>query len=117
MLRLMLGCRILAGLLGTAMGEGRDPLLRFRKTCGLEAVGALNLLCLIGRLGGHADPAETERAMMEGTQDILVQGSRRLAEPSKTQKMRPVATDKSLRPRAVPGQRSLVLKKEDGWTM
>lgn len=90
MLRLMLGCRILAGLLGTTMEEGRDPPLGFCKTCGLETVGVLNLFCLVGRLEGHADPAETEGAVMERTRDNLVQEFQRLARPSKAQKISPL---------------------------
>lgn len=92
MLRLMRGYRIPAGPLGTALGEGRDPLLRFCHTCGLVAGGALHLLCLVRLLGGHPRPS---RAVMEGTQDTL-------AGPSKTQKLSPLATDEKLRPRAVP---------------
>lgn len=54
----MRGYRIPAGPLGTALGEGRDPLLGFCHTCGLVAGGAPHLLCLVGLLGGHPDPAE-----------------------------------------------------------
>lgn len=109
--------RLQAGALRTALGERRDPLLGFCNTCSLVAVGALHLLCLVEGFRGHPDPAEMRKAVMEGTQDILVQGPQRLAGPSKTQKVSPLATDKKLRPRAVFGQRSFVLMKVNGWTM
>ena len=65
------GCRIPAGPLGTALGEGRDPQLGFSSTCGLVAGGALHLLCFLGGLERHSDPAKMERVVMGGTKQGL----------------------------------------------
>lgn len=55
--------RVQAGPLGTALVEGRDPLCGFCNTCGLVAIGTLHLLCLVGGLRKHPDPAEMGRAV------------------------------------------------------
>lgn len=77
----------------------------------------MHLLCFFGVLGGHRDPAEMGRVVMEGTQHGQAQGSQRFSAPSKTQKVSPLATDEKLRPGAVPGQESPVFLKASGWIM